>query len=324
MIGGYSTTRTALGLIAALAVAVAIAACGTSGGPSAGTQSPATPSPITQQPSATPAGSVGSAAPPSIAVGPSTSASALGAELISPGRLVMCIAFNRTRFAERDADGKPFGVDVEIGEAIAAELALEPEILDVPFDEVIDTVVARACDVSIAGHFITQDRLARIDMIPYREGAPHVIVPKGNPLGINEAVDLCGRSFAVVATTVYVDMVRGAGDYVGEGINDVCLDAGHAPVDLREFPDQQKAEAALIAGDVNAYAGNEALAAERPGEFELTFELPRARNGIGHRLDAPVLDTFVREALRTLIADGRYLAILERYGAQSGALTITP
>lgn len=309
MTGGHSTTRTVVGLIAALA----FAACDTAGGPPTGSQ-----------PSANPAVATARTAPPSIAAGPSASAGVRGPELISPDRLVMCIAFNRTRFAERDADGKPFGVDVEIGEAIAEELALQPEILDIAFDELIDTVVARACDVSVAGQFITQDRLARIGMIPYREGAPNVIVPKGNPLRIAEAADLCGHSFAVVAATVYVDMIRGAGDYVGEGINDLCVEAGVAPVDLREFQDQQQAEAALGAGEVDAYAGNEALVVERPNEFELTFELPRARNGIGHRLEASVLDAALRDALRALIADGRYLAILERYGAESGALTITP
>lgn len=256
--------------------------------------------------------------------GPTSSAASFVAELIRPDHLVICTAFNRTRFAERDADGKAFGVDVEIGEAIADGLGIESELVDVPFDELIDDVVERRCDVSISGQFITQDRLDRIAMIPYREGAPHVIVARGNPLGIHEKADLCGRSFAVVAETVYVDMVRGAADYAGESINDLCLEAGAAPVDLREFPDQQQAEAALGSAEADAYAGNEALVLEHPAQFELTFELPRARNGIGHRLDALALDTAMRTALRTVIADGHYLSILERYGAEGAALTITP
>ncbi len=309
--------RTVVLLIAGLTFAACTAPEGPLGtiGVAASHSGPASAAPPSAPPSAT--------AQPTSAK-PSSSASTFSAELISPTGLVICTTFNRTRFAERDADGKPFGVDVEIGEAIADGLGVQPEFVDLPFDELIEAVIGRQCDVSIAGQFITQGRLTQIDMIPYREGAPSVIVPQGNPLGIDEPTDLCGRSFAVVATSVYSDMVRGAGDYVGEGINDQCLDAGIAPVDLREFPDQQQAEAALSAGDVDAYAGNEALAVERPGEFDLTFELPRARNGIGHRLDAPALDAALRDALRALIADGQYLAILERYGARSAALTITP
>jgi polar amino acid transport system substrate-binding protein len=312
---------------AAVIASILIAACG---GPEAPGDSapPTSASPTSAAPSGPPAAATatavaGTVAPPSAAVAPSPSGSGFAAELITSDRLVICTSFNRTRFAERDANGEPFGVDVEIGQVIADALGREAEIVDVPFDELIDAVVARQCDVTIAGQFITQDRLAQIGMVPYREGAPNVIVPAGNPLGIDAAVDLCARSFAVVAATVYVDMVIGAGDYVGEGINDACLDAGVAPVDLRQFPDQQQAEAALSAGDVDAYAGNEALAVERPGEFELTFELPRARNGIGHRLDAALLDAALRDALRAVIADGRYLAILERYGAEGAALTIT-
>ena len=261
---------------------------------------------------------------PGIQPSPSTPAGDFSAELISPNTLVICSSFGRTRFAERDADGNPFGVDIEIGEGVADVLGVEAEFADVIFAELIDAVVDRQCDLTISGQFITQDRLTQIGMIPYREGAPHVIVPAGNPLQIDQATDLCGRRFGVIAATVYADMVRGTGDYVGEGINDRCLDGGAAAVDLREFPDQQQAEAALGAGDVDAYAGNEALAVENPDKFELTFELPRARNGIGHLLGAAALDAAVRDALRALIADGRYLAILEKYGAEDAALTITP
>lgn len=320
MTGRSPLGHTVVGVIAGLV----FAACATAVGPADPTPPVATSTPRAQQASATPTAAVSSTAPPTAVAEPSASASAFGAELISPDGLVICSSFNRTRFAERDADGKPFGVDIEIGEAVADVLSVEPEIVEMPFDELIDAVVDRQCDVSIAGQFITQDRLARVDMIPYREGAPHVIVAAGNPLAIDELTDLCARRFAVVSGAVYVDMVRGAGDYAGSGIDDGCDDAGMPSVDLREYGEQQAAEDALARGEVDAYAGNDFVTVERPLEFELAFELPKTRNGIGHRLDASALDTALRDALRALIADGQYLAILERYGAGGAALTITP
>jgi len=80
------------------------------------------------------------------------------------------MSFNRTRFAERDAEGKPFGVDVEIAQAIAEYTALEPEISELDFDQLIDAVVNRQCDVSVGGQFITQARLEQIDMIRTARG----------------------------------------------------------------------------------------------------------------------------------------------------------
>lgn len=305
-----------------------VTAC-TAGGPTAGP--PTGPVLATAAPTSStatpPASIVSTAAPPTTdgPAGPAVSADAdLSAELIQPGTLVICSSFPRTRFAEFDAAGNPFGVDVEIGQALAAQLGLAPRIDAVLFDDLIDTVANRQCDASIAGQFITSDRLERIAMIPYREGAPNVIVTAGNPLSIDETTDLCGRRFGVVRGSVYVDLVRGVGDFEGEGIDQACASLGGAPVDLIEFADQEAAEDALAEGAVDAYAGNDFVVVERPGEFELSVELPRVRNAIGHRLDAVALDAALREALRAIIDSGEYLQILERYDAEGTALTIRP
>ena len=246
------------------------------------------------------------------------------ADLIQPGRVTVCSSFPRVRFAERDADGKPFGVDIDIGLEIVARLGLDAEVTELPFDSLIDAVVGRRCDVSIAGQFITQGRLALIDMIPYREGTPHVIVQAGDPLGIDELADLCGRSMAVVSGTVHVEIVRGVGDYAGQGIDDECRAAGQPTVDLREYPDQEEAENALAQREVDAYSGNDFVAVDRPQEFALSAALPSIRNGIGVRKDASSLHEAIRGALGAMIADGTYLAILDLYDVGHAALSTPP
>ncbi len=237
---------------------------------------------------------------------------------------MICTTFPRPRFAERDASGKPFGVDVEIGQAIADRVGLEPDIRDLLFDDLLDAVENRRCDVSIAGQFITQGRLDRIAMIPYREGTQHVIVRAGNPLAIHELVDLCGRSLAVVTGSIHVDMVRGIGDFAGIGIDPQCRAASRRPVDLRLFPTQAAAEDALARRNVDAYIGNDFVTVDRPTVFTLSAALPPTRNGIGLRRDAKALDEILRIALGTLIADGSYLAILTTYGVQDARLTESP
>ena len=217
-----------------------------------------------------------------------------------------------------------FGVDIEIGEALARQLGLAAEVRELLFDELIDAVAGRRCDVSIAGQFITSGRLARIDMIPYREGVGHVIVRAGNPRAIVELTDLCGRSLAVVAGTVHIEMVRGTGDYSGRGIDDQCAAASAADVNVIEFPAQREAEDALAGGDVDAYVGNDFVTIDRPADFELSAELPPTRNGIGVRLDAAALSAALRQAFGAIIDDGSYLEILARYGATGLRTTSRP
>jgi polar amino acid transport system substrate-binding protein len=254
---------------------------------------------------------------------PPATASTSG-EYLTADALLICLPFDRSRFAERDADGEAVGVDVEMGQEIAAQLGRDPQLIETLFDELIGGIEDRTCDVTIGGQFITQERLARIDMIPYREGTPHVIVQKGNPLGIDALTDLCGRRFAVVGGTVYVDMVHGVGDFVDEGLNAQCTDSGAALIDLREYDSQADAEQALADGDVDAYAGNDFVTIDQPGVYELTVALPLVRNGIGHFLGAVTVDTDIRAALRAIIDDGTYADILDRYGVPDVALTIRP
>ena len=336
--------------VASLVLSILAAACTTIGVPTlppidqptsatAPAVSPTVASP-TMEPTVAPTATAATDAPTTIAsTAPDTSAPATqppvtepppsvaatsGPEVINPGVLAVCMSFNRTRFAERDASGNPIGAEVELAQALADAMGLTPEISEIDFGLLIDAVLNSGCDVSMSGQFITQARLERIDMIPYREGVPHVVVPIGNPLGIHELTDLCGHSFAVVAGTVYVDMVQGTGDFAGTGLNDQCEQASSEPVDLHEYVDQQGAEDAISAGDVDAYSGNDFIVRDRPGEFVWAVELPRIRNGIGHRLDSPVLDESLRAALRQLIDDGTYLQILESHGIQELALTIRP
>lgn len=247
---------------------------------------------------------------------PSASAPAdLAADLMSPGQLTICSAFPRSRAAERDATGKPFGADIDLGLAIAEHVALEPVITEVPFEELIDAIVDRRCDVAISGHFITQERLERIAMVPYREGAVNVVVEVDNPLGIEALTDLCGRTVAIVTGTIYHDIVLGLGDYAGEGLNEQCTEAGAPPVNLAESTTEDDAVAEFDAGDADAFIGNEAVALDSPGQYELsTAELPRLRNGIGLRLASDTLEEAIRAALRALIADGTYARIMDRYG----------
>ena len=307
-----------------LFLAAAAVACTQAAPPTPSTAPSATPGPTS-----TPTAAASTPLPTAEATGspasPSAPAADLADQLIQPGQLTICSAFPRTRFAERDAQGQPFGVDIDIGLAIAEGLGLEPVIAELPFEELIDAVVDGRCDVTISGHFITQARLDRIDLIPYREGSVNVVVRAGNPLGIQQLTDLCGRTAAIVAGTIYFDIVRGLGDYSGEGIDQQCQQAGQPAVNLAEFATEGDAEAAFAGGDADAFIGNEAIALDRPAEFELSdAALPRLRNGIGHRLEAAALDEALRATLRELIGDGTYAGILERYGVSGIAVTELP
>lgn len=213
----------------------------------------------------------------------------------------------------RDENGKPAGVNVEIAGDIARRLGLEAVLREAPFEALIDDVAGRQCDMSISAQIITRSRLERIDMVPYIQGVQHVVVREGNPAGIVRLTDLCGRYLAVQTGTTHVDLVLGQGDHDGAGIDRDCASAGQPKVDMHEFQDDVDAIEALATGTADAYIGSDFIAIDRPSEFDLATALPPIRNGIGLPKDHPALRTAVEDAFQSMVDDGTYEAILERF-----------
>ncbi len=253
-------------------------------------------------------------APASPSEAPSPAGNGIAADLVTPGRLTYCANLRPGRMGFEDEAGKPAGVNIELAQGIAARLGLEAEIRETPFEALIDAVADGECDMSISSQHITQTRLERIDMLPYTQGVQHVVVRAGNPAGIVQLTDLCGKILAVQTGSTHVDLVLGQGDHTGAGIDRDCVAVAQPKVDLREFADDGEAIEALASGTAHAYIGSDFVASDRPTEFELSTALPPIRNGIGLAKDHPRLRAAVESALLAMFGDGSYQAILDRFG----------
>lgn len=256
--------------------------------------------------------------PPSsnVTVDETTVSGDLAGELTTPGSVVICMTFPVARVAVYDAAGQPTGQSVEFALELARRLNLEPQILDVVFEEIIDAIEAGECDFSLAGHFITPERLERIEMIPYLKGRQQLVVPFGNPEAFDDALDLCGRKVSSRSGTIQEELVLGVGLYQGSGLNDACTDADLSPIDLVTFPGESEAVDALRDGEVVAFLGGTTWVAEYPDELALApaVDLPEFSNGIGVHKDHPLLGNALRSSLAAMIADGTYLRIHDTWG----------
>lgn len=226
------------------------------------------------------------------------------------------MAFGVPRVAVYDATGEPSGQSVEFALELARRLHLQPELKDTIFEVIIDTIEAGDCDFSVAGHFITAERLERIELIPYLKGRMQIIVSFGNPEGVEDSTDLCGRTVSSRAGTIQADLVLGVGLYEGSGLNDNCAAADLAPIELVTFPGEAEAVDALRQGEVVAFLGGTTWLAEYPDELALASAvvLPDFSNGIGVRKDHPLLAEALRASLEAMIADGTYQAIHNTWG----------
>lgn len=249
-------------------------------------------------------------------------------ELSFPGKLVVCDDIPYPPQEMFDEQGNPTGADPDLATEIATRLGLQVQIENSYFDTIIAALTSGKCDIIISAQNITADRLAQVNMIPYFRAGQAFVVAKGNPEGISEALDLCGKAVAAESGTTEVDYVHGTGDYKGTGgLNKQCTDAGKPEVDMQEFPKDDQALLALAGGQVVAYFADSPIAgyyaAQQSDQLELsgvTVEI--ADEGISVPKDKEGLAAAVVAALQSMANDGKYLEILTTYGLQDGAVDV--
>ncbi len=264
---------------------------------------------------------------------PATSASAAASpvatipsdQLAFAGKLVICsdIPYPPQEFF--DDAGNPVGSDIEIGQEIAKRLGLEPQIENSVFDTIIAAVNSGKCDIIVSAQNITADRVKAVDMIPFFQAGQSFVVAKGNPKAIKTEDDLCGKLIAAETGTTEIDYLKGTGDYAGQGLSAACQSKGKAAIDIKEYPKDSDALAALTSGNVDAYFADSPVAGyytvQNSAQFELSgLTLDVAKEGISVPKEHKETTAAVVAALKSMMDDGSYKSILEKYGVVDGAL----
>ncbi len=310
------TLRTAAVTLAVLAITVS--ACS-----SAATTAP-TQAPATSAPPATPAGSLAPTTAPSAAPSPVASSATVplpsNAVLTVAGGLAICSDIPYPPLEYYDANQKPIGSDIEIGQEIAKRLGLNAVINNTVFDSIIPALAGFKCDIIISDQNITAERVKQVDMIPYFQAGQSFVVAVGNPAGIKTTDDLCGKKVGAETGTTEVD-------YMTKTLTPACVAKGLPAIVAKTFGKDSDALLALQSGQVDSYFADTPPAAyytiQHPDQFVLAPIPPLAPAfaGISVLKSNTGLRDAVQQALVSMINDGTYLAILKQNAVDSGAVT---
>jgi polar amino acid transport system substrate-binding protein len=225
-----------------------------------------------------------------------------------------------------DDNGNPIGSDIEIAQAIAQRLGLQPVIQNSVFDTIIAALQGGKCDMIASAQNITTDRIAQVNMIPFFQAGQSFVVAAGNPAGITSQDALCGKKIAAETGTTEVDYLNGTADYKGQGLSKACTSKGQPAIQVTTFDKDSDALLALQTSKVDAYFADSPVAGyytvQHPDQFALSgVVLGEALEGLSVSQDHKDLTNAVQAALVSMINDGTYTAILTKYGDQDGAIT---
>jgi polar amino acid transport system substrate-binding protein len=216
-----------------------------------------------------------------------------------------------------DTDGNTvIGWDVELGTAVAQKLGLTAEFQNSAFSGIIPGIAGAKYELGMSSFSINDERVQTVDMVSYYSAGTSLAVKSGNPEGI-KADDLCGKAVGVQAGTVQVDDVAAR--------NTQCTTTGKAPIAVSELQAQTDVTLALTANRIVA------MLADTPIVDYAVKTTEGAVESVGQPYDsAPygiVLNKgqtdfaqAVQGAVQSMMEDGTYLTILDKYGVSNGAI----
>ena len=214
----------------------------------------------------------------------------------------------------KDESGDPIGWGIEIADGIAAKLGLKAEYQVSKFDNIIPSVTGGKADIGESSFTDTTEREKQVDFVNYYTAGIQWASAVGKDVDPDNA---CGLKVAVQATT-YEDT-----DEV-PAKSDACVAAGKAPIDKVPFDTQDAATNAVALGQVDA------MSADSPVTLYAISKTKGKLQTAGETFDvAPYgivvakgseLTKAVQAALQSMVDDGSYGKILDKWGVADGGI----
>jgi polar amino acid transport system substrate-binding protein len=211
---------------------------------------------------------------------------------------------------------KPVGSDIEIGNAIAAQMGVKASFQNTGFDGIIPALLGKKCDAVISGMNDTPARRKQVDFTDYLSVGQSFMVKKGNPEKITSIAGNAGKTVSVEVGTTNADFLIAQ--------SKLLVKAGKKPITVKTFPKDTDAANALATGKVDAYFGDAPVVAYYVGKSPSQFEFGgKAVNpisvGIATR-KGDQLTAAMKKAVANLYANGTMKKILAKWKMSSTVL----
>jgi polar amino acid transport system substrate-binding protein len=220
------------------------------------------------------------------------------------------------------ADGRTIvGFEPDLAAAMGQLLGVRMEFQAEPFDGVLDGLAAGRYDAVMSAMTDTPQRREHTDFVNYFQAGTAVVIQRGNPQGIHDLGGLCGKTVAVEAGTVHVDLLGRS-----------QVQCGSQPIIVIEARSNDDALLELRTGRASAVVTDypPAVFATTDERTQAFFQLASdvqyepGLYGIAVARDRPTLRNALAKALARLVESGRYQQVLDKWDvARAGVSAVT-
>ncbi|HEY7101541.1 MAG TPA: ABC transporter substrate-binding protein [Mycobacteriales bacterium] len=213
--------------------------------------------------------------------------------------------------SEFKQNGKIVGFDVDLGDAIAKKLGLTAEFQESKFDAILPALGSRY-EIGMSSFTDNPEREKVVDFVTYYSAGTQWASKDPN----FDPDNACGKKVAVQTGTV-------------QDTDDLPArqkKCGSNPIQVQRYDAQDEATNSVVLGKADAVLADSPVMAgavkKVGGGLQLVGDVyDSAPYGIAIPKTAGTTKDAVLGAVKALIADGTYKAILDKWGVQSGAIT---
>jgi polar amino acid transport system substrate-binding protein len=241
-------------------------------------------------------------------------AALLPGKVATAGKLVIGTSPNYAPNEFKDDAGKPVGWAIEVGDAIASKLGLKADYQVARFENIIPGIVGGKIDVGESSFTDTAVREKQVDFVNYYVAGIQWASATGKTVDPDNA---CGLKVAVQATT-YQDTVEVPAKSAA------CVKAGKPAIKKISLDTQDAAANAVALGQADAFSADSPVTlygiSQLKGKLQTagkTFEA--APYGMAVAKGSGMAKA-VQAALQSMVDDGSYGKILDKWGVADGGL----
>lgn len=234
----------------------------------------------------------------------------------SSGKLIVGINVPYAPNEYKDPSGKIVGWEVDLLNAMAAKLGVTAELQESGFDNIIPSVKGAKFNIGMSSFTDNKTREAQVDFVNYYSAGIQWAAPAGKTVDPDNA---CGLKVAAqTGTTQETDDLPAK--------SKACTSAGKKAITIIKIDSQDAVNQAVILGQADAFAADSPITQyavkQSSGKLQLAGDIyGAAPYGFVVAKDAGTLKQALQKALQSMIDDGTYKQVLDKWGVGAGGLT---
>jgi polar amino acid transport system substrate-binding protein len=213
--------------------------------------------------------------------------------------------------------GRLVGFDVDLGHALAKELGLTFEWQESAFEQLIPSLQTERADMILSGLSDRPARRETMDFIDYLKSGAQFFVLAERGGEFTTATDLCGKSVGTSRSTSFPKDIEtwSAANCEAAGKPAITVVGTESTADARAQMKQRRIDGAVQGSETLPY-----IATLEPQTYQiLGSPFTTVSQGIAFTKANSALRDAVAKALKKLMADGTYTAIITKWNLQASA-----